>query len=271
MVLGGLPATPGQAIRTTSTTPLQATFLVFARKAEDRSRRPDRLGPWLYRVTRTVAHRARLGAARRRACEAKAATPSQASHEPPEADDVRPLLHDEIDRLPASYRSAVVLCYLQGQTHEEAAHRLNWPVGTVRGRLARARSLLRDRLTRRGVTLSAGLSTLAILEGTSSAAVPSSLMTSALGLALGGAMKADRIEVHAVRLAGEVVGGILMAKIKAVAAVGMVALVGTLIVARATGGPFQDRAKAGLRTLRRPKLRLRRRAKRETSTRRSLN
>jgi hypothetical protein len=45
----------------------------------------------------------------------------------------------------------VVLCDLDGRTHEEAARHLGCPVGTVKSRLARGRERLRDRLTRRGL------------------------------------------------------------------------------------------------------------------------
>jgi hypothetical protein len=65
-------------------------------------------------------------------------------------------LHQEIDRLPRSYRAAVIICYLEGMTQAEAARQLHLAESTVRGRLARARRLLEDRLTRRGVALSAG-------------------------------------------------------------------------------------------------------------------
>ena len=49
------------------------------------------------------------------------------------------------------YRAAVVLCYWEGLTQEQAAAQLGCPLGTVRSRLARARDLLRRRLTRRGL------------------------------------------------------------------------------------------------------------------------
>ena len=72
-------------------------------------------------------------------------------------------------------RSDYSVCYFEGLTHDEAATRLGWPLGTVKGRLARARDLLRRRLTRRGVTLSAAAmaSHLAVFEA--KAAVPASL------------------------------------------------------------------------------------------------
>src|SRR5262249_2738067 len=50
--------------------------------------------------------------------------------------ELRAVLDEEIGRLPAKYRDPVVLCYLEGLTHEEAALRLRCPVGTVRSRMA---------------------------------------------------------------------------------------------------------------------------------------
>ena len=63
----------------------------------------------------------------------------------------------------------------KGSTHEGAADRLGWPVGTVRGRLSRARDLLRSRLTRRGVTASAALAAVGSLSDPAKAAVPAAL------------------------------------------------------------------------------------------------
>src|SRR5262249_6283982 len=60
--------------------------------------------------------------------------------------------------LPASYRAAIVLCYLEGLTHEEAAGRLRCPVGTVRSRLARGRAILKDRFDCAGLGLAVGRS-----------------------------------------------------------------------------------------------------------------
>ena len=69
-------------------------------------------------------------------------------------------LHGEIDRLPGAFRVPVVLCYFEGLTLDEAAERLQWPVGTLRSRLARARDKLRRGLSRRGVLSTAMLAAL---------------------------------------------------------------------------------------------------------------
>lgn len=135
----------------------QATFLVLARKGK--TIRDGRVvGRWLYEVAYRIAVRARSLAARRRAQERQTAKMSSVTHEfDREMNDLLPLIHEEINRLPENYRTPVALCYLEGKTHEEAAALLEWPLGTVKGRLSRAREVLRSRLSRRGVTLTAAL------------------------------------------------------------------------------------------------------------------
>jgi RNA polymerase sigma-70 factor (ECF subfamily) len=48
--------------------------------------------------------------------------------------------------LPATYREAVVLCDLQDVSYQDAAEALACPVGTVRSRLNRGRSMLARKL-----------------------------------------------------------------------------------------------------------------------------
>jgi RNA polymerase sigma factor (sigma-70 family) len=135
----------------------QATFLILVKQARSLWVR-DSLGPWLHRVAHRVATRARLSATRRREHERRAAAARPTSGaERGDWEELLTLLHEEIERLPERYRAPVVLCDLQGLTHERAARHLGWPVGTVKSRLARARELLRGRLSRRGMGLPAGL------------------------------------------------------------------------------------------------------------------
>ena len=135
----------------------QATFLILVKQARSLWVQ-DSLGPWLHRVAHRVATRARLSGARLRDHERRAAAARPAvAREQGAGDDLAALLHEEVDRLPERYRVPIVLCDLQGVTHEKAARHLGWPVGTVKTRLARGRELLRGRLTRRGVGPPAGL------------------------------------------------------------------------------------------------------------------
>src|SRR5262249_49711001 len=96
--------------------------------------------------------------------------------------EFRVVLHQEIRRLPEKYRVPVLLCYLEGLTHEEAARQLGWPLGTVKGRLGRARDLLRRRVSRRGVVLPA--SAVAAAVARQAEAVPVLLIESTLRAAL---------------------------------------------------------------------------------------
>src|SRR5262249_36177244 len=98
--------------------------------------------------------------------------------------ELQAALDEELRRLPEKYRAPLLLCYLEGQTHTEAARQLGWPLGTVKGRLARARDLLRRRLTQRGLTLSAGPFAALPAVNTSRAAVPPLLFAGAVKGAL---------------------------------------------------------------------------------------
>jgi len=129
----------------------QATFLVLARKAGTIHNR-EILGCWLYEVAYRTAIRARERRAR--------STPRMEiqevaeSHSGPEnaasRNELRLLLRAEVDGLPAKYRSLVLHTYMEGKSNEQVARLLRCPVGTVKGRLSRARDLLRARLSRRG-------------------------------------------------------------------------------------------------------------------------
>ncbi|MGH7223384.1 MAG: RNA polymerase sigma factor, partial [Gemmataceae bacterium] len=149
----------------------QATFLVFVRKAGSISRR-EALGSWLYRVAYRIALKTRQQS-RKRTSPAAVLDQVQAPAESDDAEqrELRRIICEEVDRLPAKYRAAIVACFFEGKTYEEAALQLGWPRGTVAGRVARARELLHRRLLRRGVTLSVTAFAAALSVGTAQAAL----------------------------------------------------------------------------------------------------
>ncbi len=167
----------------------QATFLTLSRKADTiRDRRV--LSSWLYEVAYRIAIRGRASAARRRDQEGQGAVlAAEATTPDPEKtvalNDLQPALHDEVNRLPEKYRLPIILTYLEGKSNEEVAELLGWPVGTVKGRLFRARNLLRSRLTRRGLVLSASFLCMAFDQGAVKGAVISdALIDSTVRMAL---------------------------------------------------------------------------------------
>jgi RNA polymerase sigma factor (sigma-70 family) len=190
----------------------QATFLALARKAAAVARLAAPAG-WLYRVARHVALKVRTADLRRTAREAVQVPRPDA---PPadtaaESAELAALLHEEVDRLATRYRTPVVLCYLEGKTHEEAARELGWPKGTVAGRLARARDLLKRRLTRRGVAFPAA--GLAALAGASADASVTGVLAAATARAAAGYAAGGAATNTSVRLANGVLHAMLLKKI----------------------------------------------------------
>lgn len=133
----------------------QATFLVLIRKAK--SIRLPCVGGWLHRVAVNAALKLRERSARVSPLEpaqldALAVSPTES----PDT-ELAAAVHEELTRLPERERLPIVLCDLEGLSHADAAKSLGWPVGTVSGRLSRARAKLRARLERRGLTPSIAL------------------------------------------------------------------------------------------------------------------
>jgi RNA polymerase sigma factor (sigma-70 family) len=153
----------------------QLTFLVLARKARS-IRQPERLAAFLHGVAYRIAAKLRADAARRRRRERQAARPDALD---PADDlvwrDLWPILDEAVNGLPERYRLPVVLCYLEGKTNSEAGALLGCSRDTVATRLSRARQLLRGRLARRGLGLSAAALVTALADR-ARAAVPAPVL-----------------------------------------------------------------------------------------------
>jgi RNA polymerase sigma factor (sigma-70 family) len=136
----------------------QATLVVLLRKAET-IRHQQSLAGWLYRVASRAAAQVRESRDCRRRHEARAACPEVTAPTGPDLSwrETSAILHAEVDRLPLRLSLPLILCYFDGKTRDEAAKQLGWSLGVLRGRLDRGRAMLRKRLARRGVELSAGL------------------------------------------------------------------------------------------------------------------
>ncbi len=151
----------------------QATFLVLARRAAAVWPR-EAVGAWLFGVANRVALKARTARTRRAGREQPLEEVASAERPAPDF-DLADAVHRAVLKLPEVYRAAVVACDLEGLSRKEAAERLGWTEGTLSGRLARARDLLARRLRRSGLSLPAGLVTLATTEGVSASAVQTTI------------------------------------------------------------------------------------------------
>jgi RNA polymerase sigma factor (sigma-70 family) len=165
----------------------QAAFLILARKGRSIARR-GALPGWLYRVAHRCALRAReRSRSRQRVERTDTERLAALSCRPARSAEDREILDSvdaEIRLLPEHYRTAVVLCCVDGKTYDEAARQLGWPIGTVSTRLRRARELLQRRLTRRGLAPSAAVVVTA-LPGQAAPPAPVHLLDSTMQLVAG--------------------------------------------------------------------------------------
>jgi RNA polymerase sigma factor (sigma-70 family) len=194
----------------------QATFLVLARKAGS-IRSQESLAGWLSRVAYHIALKVQARTGQCHTHERKVADMRQADPRSSVTwQELREVLDKELQRLPTKYRAPLVLCYLEGRTRDEAAQELKCSVDSVKGRLERGRELLRTRLTRRGLTLSAILLGPGLAQQAASAAVGPALAAATVAGALGfTASKAARpLAGSVVALANEALRSLFINKLK---------------------------------------------------------
>ncbi|MGH7224907.1 MAG: sigma-70 family RNA polymerase sigma factor, partial [Gemmataceae bacterium] len=209
----------------------QATFLVLVRNAGT-IRKQQSLAAWLHGVASRIAHKARMRWVRQQVRQ-REILPPLIMDDPSKilaVAELRAALDEEIERLPAKYRTPLVLCYLTDKTHEQAAHELGWPKSSVTSRLARARELLQRRLRLRGFTVPAGVLAALLSEQSASAAIPSLLTLSTVRLAVqaltGETLAVKSVAVLAGTFAGRAVVSKWTAALLLLATIGMASTIG---------------------------------------------
>jgi RNA polymerase sigma factor (sigma-70 family) len=211
----------------------QAAFLALARNA-NRVRNANALAAWLYGAAYRVALKSRRTTARARAAVRR--SPNRSPADPLAEITGRELVSavdDELARLPDPLRAAVVLCCLEGLSQEEAARRLGWTPGSVRGRLERGRERLRARLARRGITLAAGAG--AVLIGDAAPAVPPRLFACTIEL-----LTTRAVEPAVARLAAAAIPSGTFAKLAGAAILALAAGVVVALSTTQTPTPLAD-------------------------------
>src|SRR5262245_49571518 len=228
----------------------QATFLVLVSKASSVKPR-DMVGNWLYGVAQQTALKARATRAKRKTREQQVSAmpgPTAAPSDP--ADNLAPLLDQELSRLPDKYRAVLVLCELEGKAIKEAAKQLGVPDGTIASRLARGRAIAPKRLARHNLAISAAALS-ALLAQQAAAAVPPAVLTAAVKAALlvAAGKAAGIVSIPVTSLTNEVVKAMFLTKLRKMSAVVLLVIascaVGYGAYSRLDAGPGDQAPQAG--------------------------
>jgi len=195
----------------------------------------DSLGPWLHQVACRTASSRRTTVIRRRKHEHRYMERT-ASHsvdvETPREPELEAAVQEEVNRLPEKYRAPVVLCDLEGRTHQEAARCLGWPIGTVKSRQSQGRRLIRDRLVRRGLGLAGAGAVVESLRQTAVAAMPRNVSLSAVNAVMqqsGRLFTGIGVSAHVISLTQGVLRAMLWIRLRFL-------MVATVAVGIASGG-----------------------------------
>ncbi len=148
---------------------VQATMFALARSA-GKLRNRAAIAGWLHKVAYSCAVEIQRSNVRwqrktERIMEHELSTRSERRAWNPEETaanaEIEAMIDEELADMSEKLRLAVVLCDMQGWTHQEAAKQLGLASSTLGDRLVKGRRILRNRLERRGFTISvAGLGVL---------------------------------------------------------------------------------------------------------------
>ncbi len=197
---------------------LQAAFLVLVRRKKSIGGKKS-VGGWLHGVARNIALKESAKRASRRYREREAATMrSEPYVDSLTLGELRAALDEEIARLPEKQRGPIVLCYLEGKSHDNAARELGVPKSSLESRLTKALTMLRRKLERRGITLAAATLATALTEMAAAAPLPATLTISTVKAATlvagGNAVAGGCLSAHVLALMNEALRGMVWVKAK---------------------------------------------------------
>ena len=226
----------------------QAVFLSLALQAKT-SREIKYIGPWLQKVAHRLALDVKKAKSRRKKREEKLAVEARfngnghhngngraflggngngnpADH--PGSEELKKIMMEELDKLPAKYRMPLVLHYFGGLSREEMSAELGCNPSTLGVRVHRGKAMLGTRLAKRGVAMSA-IALAVLLEHVvrTTTAQPlvnsSTIASSAVSLMASQSASVATVSAQVVALARTAAKAVVYAKLK-------VALIGVLAI-----------------------------------------